>query len=279
MARILNVFLEQELVGRLKQSDAGYMNFRYDPAWLQHPNRIRLSISLPLQPETFRYKDCRGFFSGLLPEAEVRKITASNFGISHENDFSLLEKIGGECAGAVTFLPPGQAPDISHPIYQPLSKNELTDMIKNLPQRPLLAGQKKVRLSLAGAQPKIAVHIQDDRISLPLNGAPSTHLLKPEHPRFQNLVWNEAFCMQLARTVGIAVPKVEVKYSDQTVYLLIKRYDRERMPNSDRLKRLHQEDFCQALGISPEFKYQREGGLSLKKCFELVERYSDIPAV
>jgi serine/threonine-protein kinase HipA len=41
--------------------------------------------------------------------------------------------------------------------------------------------------------------------------------------------------------------------------------------------RVHQEDFCQAMGVPPELKYQQEGGPNLKKCFELVRHVSAVP--
>jgi serine/threonine-protein kinase HipA len=138
-----------------------------------------LSQSLPLRKEPFWRKECRGFFGGILPEESKREIIAKNLGISAPNDYAMLERIGGECAGAVTFIPEGQTLPARNDTYRKLSNEELARILGELPKRPLLAGEEGIRLSLAGAQDKIAVRIEGGEICLPLGGAPSTHILKP----------------------------------------------------------------------------------------------------
>jgi serine/threonine-protein kinase HipA len=151
----------------------------------------------------------------------------------------------------------------------------------DLPKRPLLAGEEGIRLSLAGAQDKIAVRNEGGEISLPLGGAPSTHILKPSIERFAGVVFNEALTMHLAAAVGLPAAKVEVKTADKIDYLSVERYDRTHVQSGSptTLERLHQEDFCQALNIVPEMKYQKEGGPSLKKCFELLREVSSAPVI
>jgi serine/threonine-protein kinase HipA len=136
---------------------------------------------------------------------------------------------------------------------------------------------------LAGAQDKIAVHIADDHISIPLGGAPSTHILKPAIERFEGIVFNESFCMKLAHALDLHTAKVEVGKVEDINYLLIQRYDRIALRDApdgpEYLEREHQEDFCQALGISPDNKYQNEGGPSLKQCFTLLRELSSAPVI
>src|SRR5260370_11965860 len=177
MARMLDVYLHEHLVGHLIQDDGGQMSFEYLESWLAKPGAAALSQSLPLRMERFKRNECRGFFAGILPEESKREIIARNLGISARNDYAMLEQIGGECAGAVTFIPAGQALPERNNSYRTLSSNELAAILKELPKRPLLAGEKGVRLSLAGAQDKVAVRIEGDEISLPLGGAPRTHTL------------------------------------------------------------------------------------------------------
>ena len=110
MARTLRVWIDQYSVGKLTQNDIEKMSFRYSPEWLSNPKSHAISISLPLQPNTFNVRACGGFFAGLLPEEDLRKTIAKNLGISAKNDFSMLEQIGGDCAGALTFLPEGEVP-------------------------------------------------------------------------------------------------------------------------------------------------------------------------
>lgn len=121
-----------------------------------------------MQEEAFNRRECRPFFAGLLPEEIQRKLIAQSFGVSERNDFSLLDKIGGECAGAVSLMPPGQRPDASRCTSQPLTREELALKLAELPKRPLLAGDRGLRLSLAGAQSKMAVILTDGQYGIPL---------------------------------------------------------------------------------------------------------------
>jgi serine/threonine-protein kinase HipA len=194
----------------------------------------------------------------------------------------MLEQIGGECAGAVTFVPTGEPLPESDYRYRTLSSEELAAVLRELPRRPLLAGDEGIRLSLAGAQDKVAVRVDNDEISLPLGGAPSTHILKPAVERFEGVVANEALCMRLAAAIGIPTAKVETRSVEGMDYLLVERYDRiyrEGQAQESVLERLHQEDFCQALGIVSEMKYQKEGGPSLKQSFALLREVSSTPVI
>jgi serine/threonine-protein kinase HipA len=281
MAKTLDVYLHDELSGHLIQDDGGQTVFEYIPAWLDRPGATPLSVSLPLRKERFSRSECRGFFAGILPDETKREIIARNLGISARNDFAMLERIGGECAGAVTFIPAGQPLPARDYHYRTISQKQLADIFRELPKRPLLAGEEGVRLSLAGAQDKIAVRIEGDDMSLPLGGAPSTHILKPSIERFAGVVFNEAFTMQLAAGTGVPAAKVEVRTAETIEYLSVERYDRTHIKSgaTTTLDRLHQEDFCQALNIVPEMKYQKEGGPSLKQCFALVREVSSAPVV
>ena len=278
MARTLDVYLHEHLAGRLTQDDSGEMTFAYAESWLNDPAAIPLSQSLPLRKERYTRRECRGYFAGVLPEGDNRALIAKNLGISANNDFSMLEQIGGECAGAVTFIPSGQPFPERNDRYRHLTASELANILLTLPRRPLLAGEDNVRLSLAGVQDKLAVHVADGQISIPLGGAPSTHILKPAIDRFAGTVINEALCMRLARAVGLRTATAEMGSTEGIDYLLVERYDRARDGAGD-LERLHQEDFCQALGIVSEHKYQNEGGPSVSQCFQLVRNASTIPII
>jgi serine/threonine-protein kinase HipA len=281
MARTLDVYLHRELVGHLIQDDGGQMVFDYAESWLQRPDATPLSHSLPLRRERFKRNECRGYFAGVLPEESKREIIARNLGISERNDYAMLERIGGECAGAVTFVPAGEALPTLDDHYRALTAPELAGILRELPRRPLLAGETGIRLSLAGAQDKIAVRVEGKAISLPLGGAPSTHILKPAVERFAGVVFNEAYCMRLAAAVGLPVAQTEIRRVEDVEYLLVERYDRTHRQGSEgaTLERLHQEDFCQALGIVSENKYQKEGGPSLKQCFALLREASSAPVL
>ena len=177
MKRKLDVYLHHQLVGNLVQDEHGQMTFDYAETWLKNPAAIALSHSLPLTKKDFNKNECRGFFAGVLPEEGKREIIAKNLGISARNDYAMLERIGGECAGAVTFVPAGAELPKREDTYRALTNKELAEILKALPRRPLMAGDEGVRLSLAGAQDKIAVHVSGNKISIPLGASPSTHIL------------------------------------------------------------------------------------------------------
>ncbi len=145
--------------------------------------------------------------------------------------------------------------------------NAVEKHIKDLPRKPLFIGVEGIRLSLAGAQEKAAVCLVDNRVCLPLDGTPTTHVLKPSIKRFPGSVQNEYLCLKVAGRLNTQVANVEIRRAGQEMYLLVKRYDRE-FDGHNHILRLHQEDFCQALGFRE--KYQKRGGPGLADCFGLL---------
>ncbi|MFW9612064.1 MAG: type II toxin-antitoxin system HipA family toxin [Fluviibacter sp.] len=272
MAHELEVWLCDDQVGTLALVE-GRLNFWYAPDWLKQPDAVALSASLPLQATPFDDHKARPFFAGLLPEGQMRRLIARQFHVSNQNDFALLDHIGGECAGAVTFLEPGQAAldTTQGERVRWLDDEALVKIIDELPLRPMLAGKDGLRLSLAGAQSKLPVVYDGKRFGLPLNGTPSTHILKPLIPAVEDSVINEGFCMALAEAMTLRPARSEICTVLDCSFLLVERYDRQ-IDSHGKLQRLHQEDFCQALSVVPEMKYQNEGGPGLAQCFELVRR-------
>jgi serine/threonine-protein kinase HipA len=270
----LAVYLAGERAGTLIRKVNGNLQFRYRDGY-QGP---AVSHAMPLQAEAHPHRICVAVFGGLLLEGEPREVLARNLGVSARNDFALLEDVGGDCAGAITLVDP-ESTLPSVPLVKPLSPDELDRILRELPQRPLAADPKQgVRLSLAGAQPKLPVIVADDQIALPCNAAAaSTHIIKPQPTRFPGLVENEAFCMDLARAVALPVATVHKQATASgTAYLLVERYDRDM--TADPIRRLHQEDVCQALGRPSELKYQAEGGPTVAETVELLRSTSTVPA-
>ena len=264
----LEVWLLNQRAGTLWLKD-GELQFQYSALWLEQPQAIALSQSLPLQAEPFGDRACRPFFAGLLPEGQLRQRIAQQCQISRSNDFGLLVVIGGDCAGAVSLVVGDQvaAPDA----VEWLEQDQLIALLDDLPQRPMLAQRDGLRLSLAGAQDKLPVVFDGARIGLPLGSTASTHILKPAIAAVEGSVINEAFCMALGQAMGLQVADTEILAAGDRQVLLVGRYDRRR-GEGERWLRLHQEDFCQALGIQPELKYQNEGGPDLNACFGLLRR-------
>ena len=270
MGHELGVWLFDDCIGTLALLD-GRLSFRYAPGWLVRKNAMALSTALPLQAEPFDDRKTRPFFAGLLPEGQMRRLIAQQFQVSGHNDLALLNHIGGECAGAVTFLQPGQVlpvPSRSDDV-QWLSNEDVHTILDELPRRPMLAGNDGLRLSLAGTQDKLPVVFDGARLGLPQGGAPSSHILKPAIHAIEHSVINEGFCLALAEAMQLRPAKSKVHTVLDRTFLLVERYDR-RVDTQGYRQRIHQEDFCQALGVVPEMKYQNEEGADLAQCFELV---------
>lgn len=267
----LDVYLRNQHVGQLHAENA-QLSFRYLDDYLEQDDAMALSSSLPLQATSFEHTITASYFSGLLPDEVIRKKISRYLKISEKNIFGLLKAIGGECAGAVSLFPAGTGPDKSgEASYRILSDNHAHAILCSLDQRPFLAGEDNIRISGAGAQNKMMIALVDQNIAIPTHNTPSTHIIKPAIAGLESSVYNEFFCQSLAKHVGLTVPKVSIITLVNTPYYLIERYDRLKSPTG-LVTRLHQEDFCQALHIPPEIKYEEDGGPTLLHCFELIEQ-------
>ncbi|ESQ92821.1 type II toxin-antitoxin system HipA family toxin [Asticcacaulis benevestitus] len=280
MKAALTVWWGDRIAGDFLLDDNGDIGFAYSADWVNDQTCLPISAWLPKQVEPFGRAKTRPFFAGLLPEADMLDRVAKNLGISKTNDFKLLQELGGDVAGALTLWAKGQTP----PIYDgdiattPLTDDELANLLDDLPKRPLMAGKTKVRLSLAGAQTKVPVVLVDGRIALPAQGQPTTHILKPPMANYPASTENEAFAMTLAGAVGLDVAPAVPGLVNGRPYLLVTRYDRRREADGS-YTRLHQEDFCQALGKNPERKYAAEGGPTFKMSFDLLRQATTRPAI
>lgn len=265
------------MAGTLTDAPEG-MNFAYAPAWIAE-GRPPLSQSLPLDG-AFASEQVAAFFGGLLPEGPPRELLARQLGVSAGNDFGLLERLGGDTAGAVSLLLPGESLPTRTPMEQVrwLKEDELAELIAELPSRPMHAdADGEYRLSLAGVQDKLPVVVgADGQVGLTEGRTPSTHILKTPIERLPNTVANEALCLQIGRQLGIPTAEVHPRRAGERECLLVTRYDRGILDGQ--AERLHQEDFCQALGIPSDRKYEAEGGPGLVDGFALLRRAVEVPA-
>ncbi|HEX8689475.1 MAG TPA: type II toxin-antitoxin system HipA family toxin [Solirubrobacterales bacterium] len=277
----LDVYLHTDLVGRLERLEQARLGFSYEPSWAGK-GEAQLSLGLPLREEAYDDSECRPFFAGLLPEGGFLKAIARAYHVSADNPFSVLTEIGGECAGAVSLAAPGQEPPFAvaaAPTW--LGQDEVAKLLAELPSRPLLVGlddeEGGVRLSLAGAQDKLPVLARDGELGITRGQPPSTHIVKRPIPDVDGMVANEAFCLALAKEIGLTTAEAIPIRAGEEEALLVTRYDRLRA--DDGVRRIHQEDFCQALGFLPEQKYESEGGPGVEACAMLLREYSAAPAV
>lgn len=269
---MFRVYLFDDEIGSLT-ADRGRLMFRYSEKAVTDSAILPISIRLPKRTEPYEDDHARPFFENLLPEEEYRRLLAETLRLSEANTVGLLGAVGGECAGAVSIWP-ADALRPTETSYSAVSDDELAEIFKTPRESKLIEAQREGRLSLAGAQPKLTFLRADDRWYLPKDGAPTTHILKRTRMDVPFLVENEFFCMKLATAAGLPVP--EVSYLNVGIPLLVvRRFDRRQ--ERDGVRRIHQEDFCQAAGVLPANKYEAEGGPGLGLCAGILREHSSLP--
>jgi serine/threonine-protein kinase HipA len=268
----LAVYFEQRLVGTISVSSNG-PSFTYDRRWLETRAAFPISTTMPLQPERFPPEVFLPWAANLLPESVQLRALGQLLGTAPSDVIGLLSAIGRDTAGALSI---GKFGGTSLLHWRAIdNERDLETLIAELPSKPFLAGDEGVSISLAGVQNKLAVAVEESgRICVPLEGAPSTHILKPDAERLWGSVQNEAFCLSLAKRLGIPTPQVTTGKAGTRTYLLATRYDRALIDG--RWRRLHQEDFCQVLGKPPSAKYESSqtgiAGPTLSEMFAATRR-------
>ena len=225
-----------------------------------------LSLSLPVSSRRYTHGVVRPFLDGLLPEGTSRRAIAYDLHVNASDTYGLIRLLGRDCAGAMVIQPSGDlAPPLaSTTTAEPLSTEDINELVRNLKSAPLGVGGR-VRISLAGVQDKLVLtRMRDGNWGRPVDATPSTHILKPEIAAFPDTVQNEAFCMRVAKHLGLNVASVDTTQIGGRTLLVVERYDRV-IGADGTVRRIHQEDFCQATGVAPEQKYQEDGGPSLSR--------------
>jgi serine/threonine-protein kinase HipA len=272
MAR-LPIYFENRVVGTISVDKTG-PGFTYDPAWIDLRGAFPISLTMPLGPERITSDIFLPWAANLLPESEQLRTLGQLLGMARSDVIGLLSAIGGDTAGALSFGRPGRTDSFQ---WRSLDNSgDLEKLMDGLPNKPFLVGDEGISMSLAGAQTKLAVAIAaNGQICIPMHGSPSTHILKPDSARLIGGVQNEAFCLTLAKRMKIQAPNITTGKAGKRSYLLVGRYDRTN--GGGRWRRLHQEDYCQALGTPPSAKYESNQtgvcGPTLKDMFELTRRY------
>jgi serine/threonine-protein kinase HipA len=258
--RSLRASIDRTEVGTLREV-GGLWSFQYAESWLEDPRRFALSPHLPLTTgpllDGASQRPVQWYFDNLLPEEGQRALLAADARLDAADAFGLLAWYGAESAGSITLLPSGAAPQNIEPL-RPLPDDQLDTRIRRMPKAPLTHAAPK-RMSLAGAQHKLAVVLQDASLFEPAGATPSTHILKPDHldQDYPHSVINEWFVMRLARRLKLDVPDVHRRYVPSPVYL-IDRFDRN--ADAQGWQRQHAIDACQLLGLDHSFKYS-EGSM------------------
>ena len=278
MTSELVALLDGKEVGRIHRDARGRLTFVYDDAWRTAADAYPLSLSMPLGAKEHGRTVVEAFLWGLLPDNDrVLSNWAAKFHVSARNVFALISNVGEDCAGAVQFVTPERLSAIRSGKEDKVEWLSEADIAKRL--ETLRADHAAWRLphdtgqfSLAGAQPKTALLLQNERWGVPSGRLPTTHILKPPTGQFDGHAENEHICLMLARGLGLPTAQSNVTHFKNEIAIVIERYDRQQKGND--IIRIHQEDICQALGIMPTKKYQNEGGPSAFDIVELIRTYS-----
>ena len=267
MTERLKVYLNGIHAGFLSwNSELDVFSFIYIPDYLERDKAVPISKSLPLREEAFGPLVSRAFFENLLPPEVVLRKLEKILHHDRRNTFAFLKELGGDCAGAISLCPEDVELGSVDDCIRELSEDEADEILRALPERPLLQGLVEgYRISVAGAQDKLVARVRSDRLSLPLYGTASTHIVKPEMSICSGSVENECFCQRLAARLGMAAARASILDVKSRAYYVSERYDRDVAGGS--VRRILQEDFCQAMGIPAEEKYESDGGPSAVRCF------------
>ena len=266
------IFYETWPVAQLNGDDG--ISLAYDASWERRPSAFPLSLTMPLRSGPYGPERVMPWLANLLPETHLSEI-GQQLKVSPQDILGLLIRVGRDTAGAFSIGEPRRDGNNFRIVENEAALERILD---ELPERPFLIGERGVSMSLAGVQDKLPVFVEKDgKIAIPLDGTPSTHILKPDIRRLAGSVTNEAFCMTLARLCGLDVADVTIARAGKRDYLQVKRYDRI-ADDQGTVRRIHQEDFCQLLGLFPAEKYEqtglgRRGGASLAQMFEALAAY------
>jgi serine/threonine-protein kinase HipA len=278
MTRELVALLDGKEIGHVHNDARGRLTFVYDDEWRKAPDAYPLSLSAPLAAREHGPSVIQAFLWGLLPDNElVLGRWATKFQVSARNAFALISHVGEDCAGAVQFVIPERLDALRSGKEDKVEWLDEPDIAKRLQmlrddhgawRLPRDTGQ----FSLAGAQPKTALLLQNKRWGIPSGRIPTTHILKPPTGHFDGHSENEHFCLMLARNLGLPAAQSRVMHFEEEIAIVIERYDRQHKGNQ--IVRIHQEDICQARGIMPTRKHQNDGGPSAADVIELLRTSS-----
>ncbi|MEI8024925.1 MAG: type II toxin-antitoxin system HipA family toxin [Pseudomonadota bacterium] len=275
----LIVYCEELEVGALIFDGDERLSFEYDTSWLKHPSRFPLSIAMPLSEKPFGHLVTKSFFENLLPEGNIRALTQEHGKNSIQTEFGFLKEFGGDCAGAFKIRPEKISFSKSKLTRKELNLSTIYGYLKD--KKSLadeILNHEGGKFSLAGAQDKFAIIYEQKKIYLPLDGTPTTHIIKPAVRNFKSThdtPYNEYFCMKLANAVGLHVPHVDIIEGEFPLFIT-QRFDRF-IDKKGKVCRIHQQDFCQAQGFTSLKKYETEGGPTFKDNYELIKSYSASP--
>jgi len=266
-------------IGRVHRSRSGQLSFKYNEAWQRHPTAYPLSLSMPLALTEHSHAKVDAFLWGLLPDNErVIERWSQQYHVSPKYSFGLISHVGEDVAGAVQFVRPERMGTIAREGQQNeikwLKEHDVAERLRALrnDHSAWRNANDTGQFSLAGAQPKTALLLQNGEWGIPSGRTPTNRILKPPTGEWDGHAENEHFCLELARALGFIVPPSKVMRFEDEIAIVIERYDRTYVDGN--LVRVHQEDICQAHGLPPTKKYESEGGPGILSIVDLLRSQS-----
>lgn len=277
----LNVLMGGIPMAELHQAATGKLSLVYQERWRTADRAFPVSMSLPLTVADHHGRIVENFLWNLLPDNhDTLKSWGRELEVSHRSAFALLSKTGADCPGAIQLVSDQWMEENSTPgsgSIAWISEEEVAARLKKLEADRGWSGRRpgeNGRFSLPGAQAKIALLEQDGRWGVPSGRIGTTHILKPPLPDFKGTVENEHACLLLARRLGLVAAETAVGHFGDRVAIVVKRYDRQR-DGEGVVRRFHQEDLCQASGVHPDSKYQKDGGPSPQRIASILAQTTD----
>ena len=275
----LDVLIEGARAGTTEIRHTHHAEFTYAADYLTSADPTPLSVRFPLREEPYVGPDVAHWLLNLLPDDEdVLNRWCPRYHVARDRPLDLLgTSLGAECAGAVQFSPPDNTPNLI----------EAPGRLRELTEEGLWDGLQKLRRdssyrfasddgdagrSLSGMQPKDALTWTGTGWAVPSGRRATTHILKLDRDRFPHEVLIEHVTLQTARRLGVAAAQSSVLQGDEFDVIVVERYDRRRAGGGV-VERVHQEDFCQALGLAPAGRHQRFGGATVGDCAEVVAAF------
>jgi serine/threonine-protein kinase HipA len=269
----LAVLLSGARAGTLTQDRHGRIRFAYEEAYRDDPGATPLSSALPLTAANHAGRSVLAYLTGLLPDSrDVLERWGARFRVSANNPFALLRHVGEDCAGAVQFVRPERLGELAAGSVTWLGIDELAERVRQLRVDPtswLGSDNHEGHFSLAGAQAKFAILRDDGRWGDPSGAIATTHIVKPTAGPFVDQHLNEHLCLSTAAGAGLLTVLSEIVDFAGEPAVVVTRYDRFRPKGAAHAVRVHQEDFCQALSVMPERKYQSDGGPGAADLFQV----------
>lgn len=266
---VLNVNLYERTIGTIVLMPGDRSLFVFTEDYINAPERPTLSLAFKdqfgelitqIKPTQTRVPP---FFSNLLPEGAMRDYLAKQAGVKSQREFFLLAALGKDLPGAITITPADE--------FQALhDENEHHEMSANKD-----GTQKILRFSLAGVQLKFsAIKKARGGLTIPADGIGGSWIVKLPDTKYSGVPENEFVMMELARAVGLDVPRTLLIPIEKIEGLPIGiekagkyAYAIERFDRSDNDNAIHIEDFAQIFSVYPEKKYQ---GVSYRNIAEVI---------